>query len=299
MIKNLVPLFLILITVVVLMDSHAQPASGEFYQCITQAPSYSYHLSGRTDRIKGYVVKIDNVEDLKKPGLVFLASDLEKGEGYVDINGSRFDLPGLQGQLSAPADKGEKNLEGKEGWYSYSSGDDIIGKLVIPFDQNILQNGLNDITFYRNPQSNGFEIIDAVIQNVDHTAPALLGQTYHLLARGRPAKISDFDYVYNYRGEKKRHEKDIPDWARRGKVNYYRAGIDWDHLERMFEMFREARINVVATNVPADTGSAEYKRVKAFIDRCHQNGIHVTAFNSLGNISFREVLLNPELKKWS
>lgn len=286
-----------MITVYVLSLS-AQSVSEKFYQCITQAPSYSYHLSGRTDRIKGYVVKIDKVTDLTNPGLVFLASDLEKGEGYVDINGSLFELPGLLGQFSVPVDKSEKNLEGKEGWYSYSSGDDIIGKLVIPFNQNLLKNGLNDITFYRHSQSNGFEIIDAIIQNVEQTTPALIGQTYHLLARGRPAKIRDFDYVYNYRGEKKRFEKDIPDWARRGKVNYYRAGIDWDHLDRMFEMFQEARINVVATNVPADINSEEYKRVKAFIDRCHQNGIHVTAFNSLGNLSMREVLLNPELKKW-
>ena len=280
------------------LSLYTQQSPESYYQGITFAPSYSYHMSGRTDRVKGFLVKIDDLQGLKNPGLVFLASDLEKGEGYVEVNGTRFDLPGFMGQLSAPSEKSEKNAEGKEGWYSYSSGDDIIGKLIIPLKTNMLKNGLNEIVFYRNTQGNGFEIIDAIIQAVEQTEPTLVGQTYHLLARGKPASIHDFDYVHNYQGEKKRFEKDIPDWVRRGKVNYYRAGIEWNNLDRMFEMFKEARINDVATNVPTDTSSAEYKRVKAFIDRCHQNGIQVTAFNSLGNISMREVMLHPELKKW-
>ncbi|UCE08254.1 MAG: hypothetical protein JSW07_09625, partial [bacterium] len=126
----------------------------------------------------------------------------------------------------------------------------------------------------------------------------LIGQTYHLLARGKPSSIRDFDFVFNYKGDNKRLEKDIPDWARRGKINFYRAGIDWDHLERMFEMFKEAHINLVATGIPADKNSEDYRRVKGFIDRCHSLGIHITAFNSLGSIRFRNFLLHPESEKW-
>jgi hypothetical protein len=288
-------LLFVSVILTVTLSLFAQQNQETYYQGITFAPSYSYHLAGRTDRIKGFLVKIDNVLDLQNPGLVFLASDLEKGEGYVEVNETHFDLLGLKGQLSAPSEKSEKNVEGKEGWYSYSSGDDIIGKFIIPLKTDLLKNGINEIVFYRNTQGNGFEIIDAIIQTVEQTEPTLVGQTYHLLARGKPAAIHDFDYVFNYHGEKKRWEKDIPDWVRRGKVNYYRTGIDWNNLDRMFEMFKEARINDVATNVPTDTGSTAYKQVKAFIDRCHQNGIHVTAFNSLGNISMREVMLHPEV----
>ena len=71
-------------------------------------------------------------------------------------------------------------------------------------------------------------------ESVPQTAPTLIGQTYHLLGRGRSATIRDFDFVFNYRSEKKRSLEDIPAWARRGKVNFYRAGIDWNHLDRMF-----------------------------------------------------------------
>ena len=81
-------------------------------------------------------------------------------------------------------------------------------------------------------------------------------------------------------------------------MNFYRAGIDWDNLDRMFEMFKEAHINLVATNVPSDTSGEEYRRVKAFIDRCHANNIRVTAFNSLGGITVRDLLLHPEKRSW-
>ena len=87
-------------------------------------------------------------------------------------------------------------------------------------------------------------------------------------------------------------------WARRGKVNFYRAGIDWSHLDRMFAMFAEAHINLVATHVPMDTSSEEYRQVKAFIDRCHANNIRVTAFNSVGGLGIRDVLMHPEKKSW-
>ena len=277
---------------------NAQDQVESYYQGITIAPTYSYHLSGRTDRVKGYLVKIENINSLVNPGLVILASGIDQGEGYTIVNGAKYDIPGLAGSLISSIDKNEKNVPGKEGWYSYSSGDDIIGKMVIPLGQGNLKNELNEVTFYMNPGSDGFEIIDARIESVKETVPTLIGQTYHLLARGKPSSIRDFDFVFNYKGEAKRLEKDIPDWARRGKVNFYRAGIDWDHLDRMFEMFKEAHINLVATGIPADKNSDEYKRAVAFIERCHQAGIHVTAFNSLGNISFRDYLMHPDLEKW-
>ena len=278
--------------------AHSQPKDVIGYQGITVPPSYSYHLAGRKDRIRGYVTKIDDASRMENPGLVFLASGINPDEGTVDVNGKKYALPALIGDLSRQSDKGEKNAEGKEGWYSFSSGDDIIGKIVIPLSQDILKNGLNDVTFYKDPDRDGFEIIDARIQQVAESQPAVAGQTYHLLARGKPSSIGDFDYVFNYRGEKKRLEKEIPDWRRRGKVVFYRAGIDWDHLDRIFEMFREARVNDAAVGIPTDASGAEFRRVKSFIERCHANGIKVTAFNSLGNIPYRDVLMRPELEKW-
>jgi hypothetical protein len=276
----------------------SQTKDANAYQGITVPASYAYHLAGRTDRIHGYVVKIEDASKVSNPGLVFLASGIDQNEGTVDVNGNIYALPALTGDLSRQSDKSEKNAEGKEGWYSFSSGDDIIGKIVIPFGKDILKNGLNDVTFYKNSGTDGFEIIDARIQPVSGATPAVVGQTYHLLARGKPSSIGDFDYVFNYKGGKKRHEKEIPDWRRRGKVVFYRAGVDWDHLDRMFEMFKEARVNDAAVGIPADSSGAEFRRVKSFIDRCHAAGIKVTAFNSLGNISFRDYLMRPELEKW-
>jgi hypothetical protein len=280
---------------------YAQQASKPakvFYHAYVVAPSYSYELSGRKDRVKGYVIKVEAPEQLTSPGLVLLASGIAPGQGYVTVNGHAYDLPGLMGETVGPARSTEKNQPGKEGWYSFSSGDDIIGKVVIPLTPTHLRAGLNEIEFFRSPDAAGYEVIDVGLESVSQTAPTLIGQTYHLLGRGRSATIRDFDFVLNYRSEKKRSLEDIPAWARRGNVNYYRAGIDWNHLDRMFEMFKEAHINLVATHVPMDTSSEEYQRVKAFIDRCHANNIRVTAFNSVGGIGLRDVLMHPERQRW-
>ena len=262
------------------------------------APSYEYELSGRKDRVKGYVIRVDAPEQLISPGLVVLVSGVGPDEGYVNVNGHRYDLPPLMGEMAGPARNTEKNQVGKEGWYSFSSGDDIIGKVVVPVSPAHLQAGLNEIEFFKSQDGDQYEVIDVALESVPQTRPALIGQTYHLLGRGRSATIRDFDFVWNYRSEKKRVLEDIPEWARRGKVNFYRAGIDWDHLDRMFEMFKEAHINLVATHVPADPSSEDYQRVLAFIDRCHKNNIRVTAFNSIGGIGVREVLMHPEKQNW-
>ncbi|MGD0792432.1 MAG: hypothetical protein ABR920_11740 [Terriglobales bacterium] len=280
---------------------HAQERSKPakpFYQAYVVAPSYEYELSGRKDRVKGYVVKLEAPEQLTSPGLVVLVSGVAPGEGHVTVNGHKYHLPALMGEATGPARDTEKNQPGKEGWYSFSSGDDIIGKVVIPLTPTHLQAGLNEIEFFKSPDADGYEVIDAGLESVPQTAPTLIGQTYHLLGRGRSATIRDFDFIFNYRSEKKRSLEDIPAWARRGKVNFYRAGIDWNHLDRMFEMFKEAHINLVATHVPIDTSSEEYRRVKAFIDRCHANNIRVTAFNSLGGLELRDVLMHPEKQSW-
>ena len=275
----------------------AKPAT-TFYQAYVVAPSYDYELSGRKDRVKGYVIKVDSLEQLVSPGLVVLVSGLEPGEGHVSVNGHSYDLPGLMGETAGPARDTEKNQPGKEGWYSFSSGDDIIGKVVIPLPPAHLQAGLNEIEFFKSANAGGYEVIDVGLASVTQTVPTLIGQTYQLLGRGRSATIRDFDFVLNYRSEKKRSLEDIPAWARRGKVNFYRAGIDWEHLDRMFEMFKEAHINLVATHIPMDTSSEEYRRVKALIDRCHANNIRVTAFNSVGGLGIRDVLMHPEKQGW-
>ena len=275
-----------------------QKPANTFYQAYVIAPSYEYELSGRKDRVRGYVVALDEPKRLNSPGLVVLVSGIAPGEGYVTVNGHRYDLPGLMGEATGPARDTGKNQPGKEGWYSFSSGDDITGKIVVPLSPGHLQAGLNEIEFFKDPAADGYEVIDARLESVSQSAPTLIGQTYHLLGRGRSATIGDFDFVFNYKSDKKRSLQDIPEWARRGKVNFYRAGIDWNHLDRMFEMFKEAHINLVATHIPMDTSSEEYRRVKAFIDRCHANNIRVTAFNSLGGLGVRDVLMHPEMRSW-
>lgn len=275
----------------------SQPAN-TFYQAYVVAPSYEYELSGRKDRVKGYVVRLDAPAQLTSPGLVILVSGIAPGEGYVTVNGHKYDLPGLMGEAGGPTRDTGKNQPGKEGWYSFTSGDDITGEIVVPLSPSHLQAGLNEIEFFKPPAADGYEVIDARLQSVSQSAPTLVGQTYHLLGRGRAATIRDFEFVLSYRSEKKRSLQDIPAWARRGMVNFYRAGIDWNHLDRMFEMFKEAHINLVATHVPTDTSGEEYRRVKAFIDRCHANNIRVTAFNSLGGLGVRDVLMHPEQRNW-
>ena len=72
------------------------------------------------------------------------------------MNGHAYDLPGLMGDAGAPSRSTEKNEPGKEGWYSYSSGDDIIGKVVIPLTPTHLRAGLNEIEFFKSPGAAGY-----------------------------------------------------------------------------------------------------------------------------------------------
>src|SRR5690349_19301368 len=98
----------------------SKPA-GNFSNAYVVAPSYEYELSGRTDRVKGYILMNDKPEQLTSPGLVVLVSGIASGQGHVAVNGHDYSIPGLVGEVGAFSGSGEKNQPGKEGWYSYSS----------------------------------------------------------------------------------------------------------------------------------------------------------------------------------
>jgi len=274
-----------------------QESTNKTYTGITIAPSYSYHMTGRTDRVIGFVVNVD-VPNISNPALIFLASGIEaEGDAYLTVNDKRYEIPPLEGDFEYKIDV-ELEAKGKAQFYAVNSADDVVGKYIIPLDGKILKEGINEIAYFKKDGTDGFEITGTIIKPSDVTEPTLLGQTYHILSRGKPASISDFDYIFNYNGEKVLSENDIPDWAKRGKVNFYRTGIDFDNLDRLFEMFEEARINLCTVHVPTERNGEEYDKVKSFIDRCHENNIRVTAFNSLGGIRIRDFMLNPELEKW-
>lgn len=264
-------IWVVILSAVLLVPSNAR---GEeiIYQGITIAPSYSYYLSGRTDRVRGYIIRIDNVKSLKKPGLVLLANELDlEGEAYVVINDNSYDIPEVPGGL--------------------------LGKIVVPLNREHLKEGINEIEYFMRTNSNGYEVLDTRIEKVIENKAKVVGQTYRVLARGREPTIKDFDFVMGYKNEYKRKEKDVPEWANRG-IRFYRAGIDFEHLDRMFEMFKEAHINLIAVGIPRSKDSEEYIKIKNFIDRCHSNGIKVTSFHSLGGINLRSVIMNPELENW-
>jgi len=295
-IRNIIVVF-IAVSILFCINTFSQTSKKKFYTGITVAPSYMYYMTGRTDRVTGFVVKVDD-KNIRNPGIMFLASGIEDvGDAYLTINDKRYDIPPLDGDFENKINV-ELEARGKAQFYTVSSADDIVGKYIIPIDGTILKEGINEIAYFKKDGTDGFEIIGTVIQSVDQQEPTLVGQTYHILSRGRPATISDFDYILNYKGEKILHENGIPDWAKRGKVNFYRTGIDYNNLDRMFEMFEEARINLVAVGVPHERNTEYYFQVKNFIERCHANDIKITAFNSLGGIGLRELMQNLELEDW-
>ena len=72
-------------------------------------------------------------------------------------------------------------------------------------------------------------------------------------------------------------------------------------------MFKEGHFNLVMLQVstPQDASSDEYPRYKAFIDRCHDNGIRVTFDGRAGgqpirlnSISADSVKANPVKEAW-
>ena len=268
------------------------------YQCITDKDN--------TDALKSYTVYIENAASVVNPGLVILARGISAGEGFVTVNGNRFAIPAIPGTSQETiSDDGEDS--GKEGWYESGGSDDLLAKIIIPLPDEGLKNGLNYVVFNKAAQSDGFQVNDARVTSVSEKQAKITKLTYRVVTRGSDPSIDDFDFVVNYQGEGKRRESDLPDWARRGKVRYYRAGIDFDHLDRMFEMFKEGHFNLVMLQVstPPDTTGEEYRRYKAFIDRCHDNGIRVTFDGGAGGQPIRlnsidadSVKAHPEMEAW-
>ncbi len=268
-----------------------------YFQCITDSDS---NLG-----VKAYVVEIDAPETLKNPGLVFLARGVDSGEAFALVNGNRYEIPPL---LKFIPEKYEaEESAGKEGWYRSESDDEMLGKLVLPLAPEHLNNGVNRVIFDINPAGDGYSVFDARIASVKDKQPGVVQLTYRVVTRGEQPKIDDFDFVLNYNGEGKRVPADLPEWAERGKVRYYRAGINWDHIDRLFEMFEEGHFNLVMLQVstPHDLDSEEYGRYKAFIDRCHESGIKVTFDGGAGgqavrlnSISVRSIEEHPEMMDW-
>ncbi len=270
----------------------------KYYQCITD--------KNATDAGSTYTVEIDDVKSIRNPGIIFLARGVDKNEACVLVNGNRYDIPSLPGGASEQTTD-ENQQAGKAGWYTSSGSDELLGKIVIPLSSAHLQNGLNRIIFEKNQNRDGYKVTDALIASVSEKEAKVAQLTYRAVTRGELPHIEDFDFVVNYKGEGKRKESDLPEWAQRGKVRYYRAGIDFDHLDRLFEMFKEGHFNLVLLQVstPHDKASEEYKRYKAFIDRCHANGIKVTFDGGasgqsirLNSISAKSVEDNPRMKEW-
>jgi hypothetical protein len=248
----------------------------EYYQCISS--------SGRGgSAIKNYLVYINNPQKLTNPGLILLASckDSESGKASVEINGNRYEVPEITRGLHV--------------------------KVVIPLSTDHLAKGINRIAYYSDAEEGKYRVHDSRIASVEYSSAQVLGQTYRILGREVPKTIANFDFVMNYDGEGRLEESDLPEWAQRGKIRYYRAGIDFDHLDRMFEMFDEAHMNLVLLQVatPSDTTGEDYRRFKGFIDRCHENGIKVMYDGGSGSLPIRlnaitleAVLEHPEWRDW-
>ncbi len=167
---------------------HAQEAAksvNALYQAYVVAPSYEYELSGRKDRVKGYVVRLDAPERLTSPGLVILVSGLAPGEGYVTVNGHEYDLPGQMGETTDRPGTPERTSPAKKVGIPLRVETTLQVRVVIPFSPAHLQAGINEIEFFKSPDAGGYEVIDLRLESVPQTVPTLIGQTYHLLGRGR------------------------------------------------------------------------------------------------------------------
>jgi len=298
--KNKLMSVLLVVTMVraIFVVGGCEKARTVYYQCLSEQDA--------AEGVKVYVVTIPEEGSLTNPGLVFLARGLDEKEGYVLVNGNRYDLPALPG--SAPQEKEVTTQQsGKEGWYTSNGSDELLGKIVLPLSLEHIHDGVNRIVFHKTTDADGFRVTDARITSVTVQEAKVAQLTYRAVTRGGSPRIDDFDYVVNYKGEGRRKESDLPEWAQRGKVRYYRAGIDFDHLDRMFEMFIEGNFNLVMLQVatPEDTSSEEFKRYTTFIDRCHANGIRVTFDGGAGrqpirlnSISADSVEANPEMNAW-
>ncbi len=290
------------VLIVLLLQSPNNPARGQqgaVYRGVTVEASYAYHMAGGKNWVHGFAIKIDNPQSLGRPGLVFLASGIERaGQAILKINGSEYSIPPQDVDFSGAARAPEKQEGGgKASFYADERGGaDVISKIVVVLKPADLKSGINEVEFLKSGDL-GYEITGAQIQSVSQTESAVVGQTYHLLARGRPATIVDFDKISGINEKERYSVAEAPQWSVRGKVNFYRSGMDKD-LDRMFQMFQEARVNLVGVSVPRDTKSENYQRAKALIDRLHSKGMKAVGFNSLGGVSIRTLMMNPAADNW-
>ncbi len=287
---------------VLLLQSPADAARGQqgtVYRCVTVEAPYAYHMAGGKNWVHGFAVRIDDPQSLSRPGLVFLASGIERADqAILKVNGNEYAVPPQDVDFSGTA-KAPENQEGggKASFYADERGGaDVISKIVVVLKPEHLKPGINELEFLKSGEQ-GYEITGAQIQSVNQAGSAVVAQTYHLLARGRPATIGDFDKIMSINERERYSVADAPQWSIRGKVNFYRSGMDKD-LDRMFQMFDEARVNLVSVSVPRDTKSEAYQRARALIDRLHSKGMKAVGFNSLGGVSIRTLLMNPAADNW-
>jgi len=277
--------------------AHGQ--QGTVYRAVTVEAPYSYHMAGGKNWVHGFAVRIDDPQSLSRPGLVFLASGIERADqAILKVNGNEYAVPPQDVDFSGTA-KAPENQEGggKASFYADERGGaDVISKIVVVLKPEHLKPGINELEFLKSGEQ-GYEITGAQIQSVNQAGSTVVAQTYHLLARGRPATIGDFDKIMSINERERYSVADAPQWSIRGKVNFYRSGMDKD-LDRMFQMFEEARVNLVSVSVPRDTKSEAYQRSRALIDRLHSKGMKAVGFNSLGGVSIRTLLMNPAADNW-
>jgi hypothetical protein len=267
---------------------------------VTVEASYAYHMAGGKNWVHGFAIKIDDPQSLSRPGLVFLASGIERaGQALLKVNGGDYSVPPQDVDFSSRAKAPEEQEQGggKASFYADErSGADVVSKIVVVLKPEDLKAGINEVQFLKSGDQ-GYEITGAQIQSVSQTESTVVAQTYHLLARGRPATISDFDKITSIDEKERYNVAEVPQWSIRGKVNFYRSGMDKD-LDRMFQMFEEARINLVGVSVPRDTQSEAFQRAKALIDRLHSKGMKAVGFNSLGGVPIRTLMMNPAADSW-
>ncbi len=269
------------------------------YRGVTVEASYAYHMAGGKNWVHGFAIRIDNPQSISKPGLVFLASGIEKaGQAILKLNGREYAVPSQDVDFSGRAKiPQEQEGGGKASFYADERGGaDVVSKIVVVLKPEDLKPGINEVEFTKSGDQ-GYEITGAQIQSVSQSQSTVVAQTYHLLARGRPATISDFDKIMSVNERERYSVAEAPQWSIRGKVNFYRSGMDKD-LDRMFQMFEEARVNLVGVSVPRDTKSEAYQRAKALIDRLHSKGMKAVGFNSLGGVSIRTLMMNPAADSW-
>ena len=81
---------LMFVIIILNVNGYCQEESNKVYTGITVAPSYMYYMTGRTDRITGFVINVDD-DNISNPAVIFLASGIEaKGDAYFILNNKRY-----------------------------------------------------------------------------------------------------------------------------------------------------------------------------------------------------------------